>query len=418
MKTGRSLKQRITRAFVLLAVLLAGFFSLVSYISVEVIEAQVIDERLDEMADTLIGHYAAKVMVDTPSDISFFVNEQIPDELQKVPPGTHELMIVGGNEVQALIREEGGNRFAIVQDMEKFEHIEHIIFSALGAGFVSSLLLAIVLGVITSRHIVAPVSALADAVGRNAKPEELPSLDANDEIGVLARTFAQYTDELQQFLMRERLFTGDVSHELRTPLTVMLGAAEVLKAQLADRPAQLAVAERVRRVAAETAERVSALLLLSRSPELLDAPRIMLNPLIQSEFDRCQSLLTGKPVQCRLECSEEVWVQARPELVGIIVGNLLRNACQHIDAGTVLVRLAKDRLVIEDDGPGIPEAVQARLFERFVRGSKDSPEGTGLGLSIVKRVVEHIGWGIRYESPERGGSRFILSFAPSPLAGS
>lgn len=417
MKTGPSLKQRITRAFVLLAVLLAGFFSLVSYISVEVIEEQVIDERLDKMADTLIGHYAAKVMVDTPSDISFFVNEQIPNELQKAPPDRHEL-IIDGHEVQALIREEGGNRFAIVQDMEKFEHIEHIIFSALGAGFVSSLLLAIVLGVITSRHIVAPVSALADAVGRNAKPEELPSLDANDEIGVLARTFAKYTDELQQFLMRERLFTGDVSHELRTPLTVMLGAAEVLKAQLADRPAQLAVAERVRRVAAEAAERVSALLLLSRSPELLDAPRIMLNPLIQSEFDRCQSLLIGKPVQCRLECPEEAWVQARPELASIIVGNLLRNACQHIDAGVVLVRLTKDQLVIEDDGPGIPEAVQARLFERFVRGSQESPEGAGLGLSIVKRVVEHIGWDIRYESAERGGSRFILSFAPSPLAGS
>jgi signal transduction histidine kinase len=82
----------------------------------------------------------------------------------------------------------------------------------------------------------------------------------------------------------------------------------------------------------------------------------------------------------------------------------------------VLARLATDQLVIEDDGSGLPETVQSQLFERFVRGNKDSPEGTGLGLSIVKRVVEHIGWTIRYEPSESGGSRFILSFQqPSPV---
>lgn len=413
MRTAAPLKQRITRAFVLLAVLLAGFFSLVSYISVEVIEAQLVDARLEKMADELIAHHLAKEAVDMPPDISFFANEQIPKELQQAMPGIHEL-VIAGREVQALIRLEGGSRFAVVQNMDEFEHLELVIFSALGTGLVSSMLLAIVLGVTTGRHIVAPVSALADAIDRNASPGDLPSLDANDEIGVLARAFAKRTDELQQFLIRERLFTGDVSHELRTPLTILIGAAEVLKAQLADRPAQLAVAERVRRVAAEMAERVSAMLLLSRSTELLDAPRIELNPLIQSEVDRCQSLLVGKPVQCRLEWSEAVWVQARPELVGIIVGNLLRNACQHTEKGSVIVRLATNRLIIEDDGPGLPGPVQARLFERFVQGGKDSPEGTGLGLSIVKRVVEHIGWGIRYESSEHGGSRFLLSFPLSP----
>ena len=72
-------------------------------------------------------------------------------------------------------------------------------------------------------------------------------------------------------------------------------------------------------------------------------------------------------------------------------------------------------VVIEDEGPGLPPVVMARLFERFVQGSTDSPEGTGLGLSIVKRVLEHIGWDIQVECPARGGTRFILSF-PSPGA--
>lgn len=412
MFSNHSLKQRIARAFVLPALVLSGFFSLVSYISVEVIEAQVFDARLEKLAAKLIEQHGKGKNFETPPDIRFLVNEAIPKELRDVPPGTYELML-NQREIRAIVRIEAGDRYAIVQEMSDFERTELVIFGALGVGLISSVMLAILLGLGTAKLIIAPVSALAEAVARNDSPDTLPSLDAQDEIGLLARAFAKRTDELQQFLHRERLFTGDVSHELRTPLTIMLGAAEVLKTQLADRPAQLAVAERLRRVAAETAERVSALLLLSRSPELIDAPCIALNPLIQSELDRCQTLLVGKPVQCRIEWTEQVWVDARPELAGIVIGNLLRNACQHTDTGTVHVRLSRNELIVEDNGPGLPAAVRARLFERFVQG-QDSSEGTGLGLSIVKRVVEHIGWNIRLESPAAGGSRFILSFPSAP----
>jgi signal transduction histidine kinase len=409
MKDLHSLKRRIGRAFILLALVLAGSFSLVAYIAVEVAEAKLVDERLEKFADKLAALHGAGQVLDTPEDVSVFVDERIPAPLRRLAPGVHELKI-DGHEVQALLRLQDGILIAVVQNMDDFEKTELMIFSALGAGFVASLLLAAVLGAATGKHIAAPLSALAEAVGRSDSPNDLPSLDADDEIGVLARAFAKRTDELQQILRRERLFTGDVSHELRTPLTVMLGAADVLVAQLRERPEQLAVAERLRRVAAETAERVSAMLLLSRSPQLLDAPLILMNPLLQTELDRSRMLLAGKPIQCRLDAEGQVWVNARPELVGIIVGNLLRNACQHTERGTLLVHLTRRQLIVEDDGPGIPDNVLARLFERFVRAKEDCPEGTGLGLSIVKRVAEHIGWDVRYEAAERGGSRFILSF--------
>jgi len=410
MKVKRSLKHRITRAFVLLAIILASFFCLVAYIATEVIESQTIDAQLEKLGDTLIGHHLKKEPFDVPPEIGFHVNESIPDAFKNLKPGLQELAIEGRDFV-ALMRSEGGNRYLIMQDLADFEHLEFIIFSALGAGFVSSLLLAIALGLATARHIVAPVKALADAVDANVAQTALPSLDAADEIGTLARALARHTEELQKFLARERLFTGDVSHELRTPLTVMLGAAELLKTQLAGQPAQLATAERLRRVAAEAAERVSALLLLSRAPEQLGAPRVELNSLIRAEMDRCLPLLQGKPVEFRFDEQANVAVTARPELLGIAIGNLLRNACQHTDQGTILIQLAAGKLVIEDTGSGIPETVRARLFERFVQADSESAEGTGLGLSIVKRVVEHIGWDIRLEMPAAGGSRFVLLFA-------
>lgn len=412
MKPRLSLRKRIALSYVLLTMAVAGAFSVVSYVAVKVIEEQVIDTRLAKMMDRLVAFHELGHAPDAPPDVRFLVDAGIPAELRQLPVGDHELTL-SGRRVHALLRDHGASRYAVVQEVGEIEHTELVILLALAAGFIVSVLLAAVLGILSARRVIAPVAALAEAVGRNAGPTELPSLSAQDEIGSLARAFAKRTDKLQQFLQRERLFTGDVSHELRTPLTIMLGAAELLTMQLPECSPQHAAAERIRRVAAETSQRVSALLLLSRVPDSLNSPRIVLNTVIESEMERCQPILSEKPVQCRLEWTGRVWADIPPELAGIMIGNLLRNACQHTDRGTISVRLTPGRLVIEDTGMGIPDAVHERLFERFVHGSGGAGhEGLGLGLSIVKRVVEHIGWDIRHEVPEGGGTRFVLTFPP------
>lgn len=410
MKPRLTLKKSIALTYILLAVVVAGAFSLVTYVSVNVIEEQVIDARLAKMANRLIERHQRGDMPDAPPDVRFLIDGEIPEAIRKLPGGIHELPI-SDRHTHVLLRDHGSSRYAVIQEVEELEHTELVILLSLAIGFVFSVLLAVVIGVLSVRRTIAPVAALAEAVARNAGPTELPSLRAQDEIGVLSRAFAKRTDELQKFLQRERVFTGDVSHELRTPLTVMLGAAELLAAQLSEQPAQYATAERIRRVADETAQRVHALLLLSRGPESLDAPLTELNPIIESEMERCGPLLQGKDVECRLEWTEQVSANVRPELAGIVIGNLLRNACRHTEQGLIRVQLAVGSLVIEDTGTGVPKNVRERLFERFVHGD-DRPEheGAGLGLSIVKRVADHIGWDIRLETPQSGGARFILSF--------
>jgi signal transduction histidine kinase len=411
MKAEPTLKHRIARAFVLLAIVLAGFYLLASYVAVEVIELQVIGGRLERTADTLIGRQLRHEPLNPPPDMQFYVNQAIPEELLGKPRGLHEL-VINRQPVQALVKEVGSDRYALVQEEGDFEHTEFIIYSALAVGFISSILLAVVLGYGTARRMVAPLTALADAVG-NGQPTPLPSLAANDEIGVLARALTRRTDELQRFLERERLFAGDVSHELRTPLTIMLGAAELLEVQLDDRPKQQEIARRLQRVARDTAERVSALLWLSRAPEKLGMPTVALGPLIRHEMERYQPLLEGKPVACHFEEQAKVQLKARPELIGIAIGNLLRNACQHTERGEVLVELRQDAIVVSDTGPGLPDQVAARLFERFVHGAAESAHGNGMGLSIVKRVADHLGWTIRFERPAQGGSRFVLMLPPA-----
>lgn len=412
MKPKRSLKRRIAQAFALLALILSVFFCLVSYTAVEVIESEVMDDRLAKLIEVLIAHDIQQNQYVPPPGISVFIGNRIPPELRSVQPGIHELLL-HGRESQALVRDHNGGRYAVIQDMTQFEHLEFIIFSSLGVGFITSLLLALLIGLATARRIVAPVTALADAVATSSQTSTLPGVDADDEIGILARAFAHRTEELQQFLSRERLFTSDVSHELRTPLTIMLGAAELLKSRLNDNPAQQEIAERIRRVAAETTERVSALLLLSRAPEKLAAAVVSVNSLVRIELERYSPLLVGKPVEWRFEEIDDVWAQGRPELIGIAVGNLVRNAFQHTERGDVTIRLRRGCIVIEDTGPGLPKSVAQRLFERFVQDGETSTVGTGLGLSIVKRVTEHLAWDIRFEQPERGGSRFVLEFPPA-----
>lgn len=406
MRAEYTIKRRIARAIVLLAIVLAGFYLLASYVAVEVIESQVIGGRMERVADTLIGRQLRQEPVEAPPDMRFYVNEDIPAELLGKQRGLHEL-VIDRQQVQALIKVVGSDRFAVVQEQDEFEHTEFVIYSALSVGFISSILLAMVLGHGTARRMVTPLTTLAEAVG-NGQPAPLQSLAANDEIGVLARALTRRTDELQRFLERERLFAGDVSHELRTPLTIMLGAAELLEVQLDDHPKQQEIARRLQRVARDTAERVSALLWLSRAPEKLAMPAVALGPLIRQEIERYQPLLEGRPVVCRFEEQAQVSLRARPELVAIAVGNLVRNACQHTERGEMLVVLRADAIVVSDTGPGLPDQVVARLFERFVHGGAESAHGNGMGLAIVKRVADHLGWSIRYERTAEGGSRFVL----------
>lgn len=408
-KRRHSISVRIAGAFFLLAFILCTFFTVVSNFSLQLAEKQLVNNRLKKITTQLIDRYQHNLLTPTLED-RFYVNEEIPAEYRNLRPGIHEVH-VQGHEVTVSIRNIGNDRFAVADDTSDFAATEKITRIALGVGFIASLLLAILLGWVASRRIVAPVTALAAAIERDDPSSSLPSLQSNDEIGLLARAYVKRTNQLHGFLADEKLFTGDVSHELRTPLTIILGASELLTVKLQNMQEEQDVAERIRRIATEASERVGALLLLSQSPTVLRDTKMSLTHLIGREIDRCQSMLIGKTVSIEFTSDDvEVWVQARAELVGVAVGNLIRNACLYTEHGVVKITLEQTQLTIEDQGPGLPENVRQRLFQRFVRGQDHQHIGSGLGLAIVKRVLDHLGWQIQYQAVTSGGSRFIIRF--------
>ena len=397
-----SLRRRIVAAYVVLAVVVCASFAAAVVFALEAVEKHVIIEKLSTAADTLIARHRQGQSTEVPFGPNLLYGPKLPPAMGGLAPGIHELKLEGRS-LEVLIRHEAGETYALVTDDTKFEDIQLLVFGVSMVAVIACVALAYLLGRATAHWVIAPLSSLAQAVAQDADDEALVSLNSADEIGVLARAFAERRHALRQFLERERWFTGDVSHELRTPLTIMLGAAELLIARLEDRPDLSAVAERIRRTAADTTERVSALMLLSRAPHSVDAPRTELLSIVQQEIDRCRPLLAGKPVALRLSAAGDVWVFARPELLAIAIGNLLRNACQFTEAGEVVVTVSAERVVVEDTGAGVAQALRERLFERYVRGDQQRVAGFGLGMAIVRRVAEHLGWDIRHEDRPGGG---------------
>ncbi len=407
-----SLRNRIVAAYALLAVAVCLFFATMVFFARQQIEKHVVHRRLETVAQWRLDRADTPMAAEMTPEIAFYRGNAMPAGLAALPPGFQEVED-GGRTLDVLVgHTPSGERFVAVDLVSDFERIEKKLLAGLALCIAAAALLAAVLARVTAGRVISPVTGLAEAVRQGLLTPGQVLLARQDEIGQLARAFAERTDELERVLTRERLFTGDVSHELRTPLAVILGAAEVLQSRVHNQPELQAAVERIERTARDTAHRVSALLLLSRAPEVLDTPRIDLLPLARRELERCEPLVAAKPVRLRLDASGPCCTFVRPELAEMILGNLLRNACLYTERGEVLLRLRPGLVEVQDSGPGLPASVRAQLFERHVRGADHAGDGgSGLGLSIVKRIVEHLGWDIRYETPPDGGSRFSIRLA-------
>ncbi len=272
-------------------------------------------------------------------------------------------------------------------------------------GFVA---MSALLGRYMARRFVTPIVALSTAVAE--RHPDLPLLGSDDELGILARAFAAHTRELHDILERERAFTGDVSHELRTPLTVITGAAELLMLDHQANAAAHAASERIYRAASEAAESVSILLLLARSPELIEAEQFTLAPLLDDEVARHRPLVAAKPVTLSWHGGADFTVAASRRLVAAAIGNLIRNACLYTDQGSVSIAIAGRSVAVRDTGRGLPPAVLAMLAADSGAAPLRGSEGTGLGLALVKRICRQVNATLTVTPQADGGTMFALTF--------
>ena len=410
--SSETLQRRITVAYLLLALCACLLFSFIAILAVEGIEEQLVDQRLKSVAAWASPRHIAGLPVEIPAGLIFYHGETIPPALRGLAPGVHEKTVDGVYLRLRVGKDEAGDYVVVDRDSD-YEKIEAVVYSIVAAGLSGLIILAIFLGRYTARRFVVPISALAEAVRVRNSPSALPLLDRKDEMGVLARAFSERTAELDRFLMRERFFTGDVSHELRTPLTVITGAAEILAERTVGQPELQEPSQRILRAAREAANRVNVLLLLARSPQLIDSPPTALGPLVQEEVERSRPLCAGKPVALTVEVDNALKVEARPELLATALGNLVRNACLYTLQGSVHVRVHGSRVTVEDTGPGIPAGVRAKLLDDPNASSRTDPAGTGIGLALTKRICEHLSASFSVSDRPAGGTAFSIDFPPA-----
>ncbi len=214
-------------------------------------------------------------------------NTQIADN---PPPAWLDHLDSGFNEVfredqvfHALKYIQDNEEFVLLRDQTDFEKREHILFIIVVAGFLLSVGSAWLLGRWMARHVLAPVTRLAQDVRDREALIDAPLLApqfADDEVGRLAHAFDNTVGKLREALTREQMFTSDVSHELRTPLMVIATAGELLAAADNLTPRQCKQLDRITRASDEMHDLVKTFLLLARETrdddlqtELVTLPR-------------------------------------------------------------------------------------------------------------------------------------------------
>lgn len=295
------------------------------------------------------------------------------------------------------------------------------------------LVLALVASYLAGTRVSLPLRRMAAVATRVDAGDLAPRMDLAgdraDEMRVLAESFNRMLDRLAEAFASQRAFIADVSHELRTPLTVIRGQLEVLASQAHPSGDEVRHVERL--VGAEIgriSRLVDDLLVLTQAErtDFLREREIDLRAFVSELWDGL-SLTAAR----RFELSEvpEGTLVADPDRLAQALRNLGRNAIEHTEEATGLVRLevepmpgARVAFAVIDDGPGIPPAERERVFERFHRvdaGRSRKSGGTGLGLAIVRAIAEAHGGRVRATAAGDGpGARVELvlpGFTPAPV---
>jgi signal transduction histidine kinase len=283
------------------------------------------------------------------------------------------------------------------------------------------LLLFLVTGVVCTayffqKRLLRPVRLLDDGVERLSKGDlnvAVPVL-THDEFGVLTDAFNKMVGRVRQMVQARDQLLLDVSHELRSPLT-RLKVALALLPEDENRTGMVGDLNEMEAMIAE----------------LLEMERIRAGRGIRRETHDLLSVLRevaedyrkGPPGIRIVSPLRELWLDIDKDKVKTVLRNLLENAVKFglPDSRPVEIDLEQDAdtvtLRICDDGPGIPQADIASLFEPFFRVDRSRSKkagGYGLGLSICQRIMEAHGGSIAVTNNPGRGAAFVLNFPNAP----
>jgi signal transduction histidine kinase len=262
-----------------------------------------------------------------------------------------------------------------------------------------------VIVVIALRRITRPLGALSDAAGKLGRGEDVQPLaeDGPADVREAIHAFNDMQDRLKTFVSERTRMLAAISHDLRTPITALRLRAEMLD----DDEAR----ERMTQTLIEMQEMIEATLAFAREEASAEPTRpCNLGELLDAVCDELRPL--GHAIE--LTVATPVIYPCRTLALKRALSNLIENAALYGKQARVTLSLADGApmIVIDDDGPGIPDADMERIFEPFVRlDASRSTEtgGSGLGMSIARDIVHRHGGGIALNNRTEGGLRVTVT---------
>jgi len=303
------------------------------------------------------------------------------------------------------------------------------------------LVLAGLVGRIWARRIVRPVERLSEAsrvIGQGRFDVKV-DISTHDEIGALAGSFNDMTDELKtreekldeaqaQLIQSEKLAAfgqlgAGIAHEVKNPLAGILGCAQL---SLMDVEAGTPLHQNLEIIEKETNRCrtiIDNLMKFARQEKALFEPTEV-NRVVQDSCAIINHQLELEQVKIIQELDEQLpEIQGNSNQLQQVLMNLMINAQQAMEGepGTVTVSTKRDEsgaieIVVSDTGPGIPEEIQAKLFEPFFT-TKPTGQGTGLGLSVSFGIIKDHDGEISVRSEVGRGTDFVIRFPVCPQAG-
>lgn len=348
-------------------------------------------------------HYTTKEMEFTDSRIRQYSGYFIYDRKLTVR-GLEDLWLRG------MVSEEQGNL-----QMTAVTRIALIFLPSL-------LVIASIGGYFITRRMLLPIRDITKTANQIQDEGDLKArIDighGDDELHQLADSFNGMFERLDVAFETERQFISDASHELRTPLAVIVSQCELaLEEPKSPEEYQdaLQVIQRQSAKMSRLTARMMDFVRLETGTERYTKEKLDLSALV-SQVCADMELIQDKNITLTWSVPEGIQYTGNSDLLSRLLTNLISNAYRYgRENGHIAVTLTDDiteiRLSVEDDGIGINEVEQQKIFRRFYRvDASRSEEGTGLGLSMVQEICRFHGGEILLRSEPEAGSCFTARF--------
>ena len=295
----------------------------------------------------------------------------------------------------------GGFGLLVGRDMQYLHNLELLILEALGWGVLLTSLLGLAGGLWIGRRFLRRVELLdktAQEIMAGDMAQRMPLRGSDDELDSLARTLNQMLDRINQLMNGVKQVSDNIAHDMRTPLSRLRQTLETAQDSRLDQAEQQLRIEQAVQEADQLLGTFNALLRIGN----IEARRqrqafetLSLNQLVDDVVELYEPIAEDRQQQIHYQHSLVSPIMGDRNMLFQVLANLLDNALKYSpEQGQISISLQQPalnciELSIRDSGPGIPDELRDKVFQRFYRleESRTTP-GNGLGLSLVRAVCD------------------------------